>query len=266
MIAPLSPNWDSRSRPISLVILHYTGMQTGDIARARLCDPAPLAGRYPGPWQAPDGAPDTPLNLVSAHYLVHEGGAVDALVPDDKRTWHAGQGSWKGEAAVNDRSIGVEIVNGGHDFGLPPYPEAQIAAVISLVADVCARHNLGTEAVLGHSDIAPERKADPGEHFPWQRLAQAGLALWPRRGHGELQGRQPLQLGDRGAHVASLKAGLRAFGYGLAQEANGHFDALLYDALTQACVTAFQRRFRQDRIDGIADGQTRALLADLLSQ
>lgn len=260
MSTPASPNWDARTQPISLVILHYTGMQNGEIARARLCDAAPQAGRYRGPWQAIDLAPETPLSPVSAHYLVLEDGRVEGLVPEDKRAWHAGQGSWKGEAAVNDRSIGVEIANGGHDFGLPPYPEAQIAAVISLIAELCARHNLGAEAVLGHSDIAPLRKADPGEHFPWQRLAQAGLALWPRGGAVELAGKDPISPGDRGVQVEGLQAQLACFGYGL-EDPSG-----VYGVSTQACITAFQRRFRQERVDGRADGQTRALLADLLAR
>lgn len=253
------PNWDARTRPVSLVILHYTGMQSGEIARARLCDPAPIAGRYPGPWQSPQIAPDAPLNPVSAHYLVLEDGRVEGLVPEDKRAWHAGVGSWQSEGALNDRSIGVEIANGGHDFGLPPYLDAQIRAVITLVGQICARHGLGPSAVIGHSDVAPMRKADPGEHFPWQRLAEAGLALWPRIGARELRGIDPLHAGDRGAKVEGLQAQLTRFGYGL-DDPSG-----VFEAGTQACVTAFQRRFRPDGVDGIADGQTRALLADLLA-
>lgn len=257
-MAPPSPNWDARTRPISLVILHYTGMQDGAIARARLCDPAPIAGRYRGPWQAVDVAPDTPLARVSAHYLVMEDGAVDQLVPEEARAWHAGVGSWHGETALNDCAIGIEIANGGHDFGLPPYRGAQIEAVVALLTQICARHDLGPAAVLGHSDIAPSRKADPGEHFPWERLAKAGLVLWPRIGGEDLQGELPMQPGDSGPKVLALQAALRAFGYGLPDAAGQ------YDALTQACVMAFQRRFRPELIDGCADGQTCALLADLL--
>lgn len=253
-----SPNWDARTRPISLLILHYTGMRDGVMARARLCDNAPLAGRYPGPWQAADTPPDTPLNRVSAHYLVMEDGAIEALVPEEARAWHAGAGSWHGETALNDCSIGIEIANGGHDFGLPPYGEAQILAVLALVGQICARHGLGPAGVHGHSDVAPARKADPGEHFPWHRLARAGLALWPRRSAEELTGHDPLGLGDSGPGVVTLQANLQAFGYGLANEA-GH-----YGPMTQACVKAFQRRFRAALIDGRADGQTCALLEDLL--
>lgn len=255
-----SPNWDARKHPISLVILHYTGMQNGEIARARLCDPAPIAGRYRGPWQSPQIDDDTPLNPASAHYLVLEDGRVERLVSEDKRAWHAGAGSWQGEGALNDRSIGVEIVNGGHDFGLPPYAEAQIAALIALVREICARHGLGPRSVIGHSDVAPTRKADPGEHFPWHTLAQADLALWPRISAPELRGIDPLQAGDRGAKVEGLQAQLIRFGYGL-DDPSG-----VFEAGTQACVTAFQRRFRPGCVDGRADGQTLALLADLLAQ
>ncbi len=255
-----SPNWDARAFPISLVILHYTGMQNGEIARARLCDPAPIAGRYRGPWQSPHIAADAPLSPVSAHYLVLEDGRVEGLVPEDKRAWHAGAGNWQGESALNDRSIGVEIANGGHDFGLPPFSDAQILAVIDLVGQIFARHGLGPAALLGHSDVAPLRKADPGEHFPWHKLAQAGLALWPRGGAEELAGKDPISPGDRGAQVEGLQTQLARFGYGL-EDPSG-----VYGMSTQACITAFQRRFRPACVDGRADGQTRALLADLLAR
>lgn len=180
MAAPLtdrvSPNYDERACAIDLVVLHYTGMQDAETAIARLCDPAPLAGRYPGPWQAPDIDPATPLGRASAHYVVDEAGRVLALVDEAKRAWHAGVSSWEGRADTNDRSIGIEIVNGGHDFGLPDFPDAQIEAVIALLKDILARRGLDASRVVGHSDVAPGRKRDPGEKFPWALLARAGVA------------------------------------------------------------------------------------------
>lgn len=172
-----SPNFDDRGSAVDLIVLHYTGMQNAETALARLTDPAPLAGDYPGPWQAPDIDPATLLARVSAHYVVDEAGQVFRLVAEDKRAWHAGVSSWEGEGDVNARSIGIEIVNGGHDFGLPEFPEAQIAAVIALVRDILTRHGLDASRVVGHSDVAPGRKLDPGEKFPWARLAAAGAAV-----------------------------------------------------------------------------------------
>ncbi len=252
-----SPNFDARTRPIDLVILHYTGMQSGAAALARLCDPAPRAGAHHHPWETPPD-PDAPLGRVSAHYLVQEDGKVLALVQEEARAWHAGAGAWGGQAALNDRSIGVEIVNGGHDYGLPPYPDAQIASVIALLQAILPRHGLGARQVVGHSDVAPERKADPGEHFPWARLAEAGVALWPR---GPVAPGGPVLAapGASGERVRALQAGLAAFGYGVGETG-------LYDAPTEAALRAFQRRFRPARVDGVHDGETDAILADLLAQ
>jgi N-acetylmuramoyl-L-alanine amidase len=172
-----SPNFDARTRAVDLVVLHYTGMQDGEIALARLTDPLPVAGKYPGPWQDANIAPDAPLARVSAHYVVAEDGAIYRIVPEQSRAWHAGKSSWEGEEDVNQRSIGIEIVNGGHDFGLPDFPDAQIEAVIALVGDILARRNLAPSRVIGHSDVAPGRKLDPGEKFPWKRLIEAGVAV-----------------------------------------------------------------------------------------
>lgn len=257
-IARPSPNHDARSRPPELIVLHYTGMQDAETALARLTDPAPTAGRYPGPWQSPDLDPATPLGRVSAHYVVGEDGAVFALVPEERRAWHAGASFWAGEGEVNGRSIGIEIVNGGHDFGLPPYSEAQIAAVTALVADIAHRHKIGPHRVVGHSDIAPERKADPGEHFPWARLAEAGLALAPRAIPSPSAARIAGP-GDAGPAVLAAQEGLAALGYGCPQSGE-------YDGLTTAVMTAFQRRFRPERIDGVCDDHCAALLADLGAQ
>ncbi|SDM33999.1 N-acetylmuramoyl-L-alanine amidase [Maricaulis salignorans] len=154
-IAAPSPNFNERKLPISLIVLHYTGMENGAVALERMRDPAAE---------------------VSAHYMVEEDGRIFQLVDEDKRAWHAGVSCWRGETDINSSSIGVEIVNGGHDFGLPDFPAVQIAAVIELVKDIMGRHGIGPEGVVGHSDIAPGRKQDPGEKFPWERLAAAGCA------------------------------------------------------------------------------------------
>ncbi|HNS88394.1 MAG TPA: N-acetylmuramoyl-L-alanine amidase, partial [Parvularculaceae bacterium] len=151
-----SPNFDERGRAIDMIILHYTGMRTGKEALDRLCDPEAK---------------------VSAHYLVEEDGTIFALVPEEKRAWHAGVGAWKGEADLNARSIGVEIVNPGHEFGYRKFPKRQIDMVVALVKEIAGRHEIDPRLVLGHSDVAPQRKEDPGELFPWGKLAAEGLAV-----------------------------------------------------------------------------------------
>jgi N-acetylmuramoyl-L-alanine amidase len=231
-----SPNFDGRDGPIDLVILHYTGMQTGAIALQRLRDPDPRAGIYAFPWENPPD-PAGRLGRVSAHYVVTEAGEILRLVDEESRAWHAGAGSWEGEAALNSRSIGIEIVNGGHDFGLPDFPDVQIEAVVRLVADILRRRGLGKERVVAHSDVAPTRKADPGEKFPWKRLATADVALWPANADDD---------------VLEVGPALAAFGYDIGDET--------------AAIKAFQRRFRPNRVDGAADRETRGLLANLLAQ
>ena len=151
-----SPNWDERALPVSMVVLHYTGMPTAEEALARLCDPAAK---------------------VSAHYMIDEDGTVTALVPEAKRAWHAGSAYWRGITDVNSASIGIELVNPGHDWGYRPFPDAQMEALLPLLADIVDRHDISPTNVVGHSDVAPARKQDPGELFDWQRLARLRLAL-----------------------------------------------------------------------------------------
>lgn len=155
-----SPNFDARSGGASprWVVLHYTGMVSAEAARARLCDPA---------------------SRVSAHYLIGEDGTLDSLVREEDRAWHAGQSFWRGETDLNSASLGIELVNPGHEFGYRPFPAAQIAALRGLLKDVFGRYGLKPDALLGHSDIAPLRKQDPGELFPWPELARQGFGLWP---------------------------------------------------------------------------------------
>ncbi|WP_340644208.1 N-acetylmuramoyl-L-alanine amidase [Phenylobacterium sp.] len=228
-----SPNFDVRKTPPDMIVLHYTGMQTGEAALARLRDPEAK---------------------VSSHYVVEEDGRVFTLVAEERRAWHAGVSSWKGERDINGRSVGVEIVNPGHEFGYRPFPEAQIAAVIELVAEIRTRWTIEDGFIVGHSDVAPDRKQDPGEFFPWKRLAQAGHGLWaePAAAPG-----QPISEGEEGAAVFALQAGFTRLGFDCAPSGK-------FDAHTTAVVTAFQRHWRPEKVDGIADGETRARLIALL--
>ncbi|HEX2559453.1 N-acetylmuramoyl-L-alanine amidase [Phenylobacterium sp.] len=216
-----------------MLVLHYTGMQTGEAALARLREEA--AG-------------------VSSHYLVEEDGRIFRLVPEERRAWHAGVSFWRGERNVNHASIGIEIVNPGHEFGYRPFPEAQIASVLELVADIRGRWTIEDRNIVGHSDVAPNRKIDPGELFPWKRLAQAGHGLWaePPPAPGA-----PLAEGEEGAGVFAFQAGLTRLGYDCAPSCR-------FDADTTTIVRAFQRHWRPERVDGIADGETRARLIALL--
>jgi N-acetylmuramoyl-L-alanine amidase len=228
-----SPNFEPRKSPPDMIVLHYTGMPTGEAALARLCDPA---------------------SKVSSHYLVEEDGRVFRLVPEARRAWHAGVSSWKGETDINGRSVGIEIVNPGHEFGYRAFPDAQVAAVIELLTEIRTRWAVENGFIIGHSDVAPDRKDDPGELFPWKRLAQAGHGLWaePPAAPGA-----PLGEGEEGAGVFALQAGFTRLGYDCAP--SGRFDAH-----TTAVVTAFQRHWRPNKVDGVADGETRARLIALL--
>jgi N-acetylmuramoyl-L-alanine amidase len=229
-----SPNrGERRGRAPDSIVLHYTGMPTAAGALALLCDPAAE---------------------VSCHYFVFEDGRVAQLVPEALRAWHAGRSSWLGETDMNSTSIGIEIVNPGHDGGLPPFPDAQIAAVIRLCADIIARRNIAPARILAHSDIAPGRKVDPGENFPWERLARAGIGIW--RAPAPLSDGLVLARGATGGPVRALQVALAAFGYGI--DITGD-----YDSRMETVVAAFQRRFRPERIDGVADKSTVATLANL---
>ncbi len=253
-----SPNFDERNRPIDLVVLHYTGMKDADTAIDRLRDPEPRAGVYAMPGETPED-PSAVLGKVSAHYVVEENGRILRLVPEDKRAWHAGAGEWAGEGDLNARSIGIEIVNGGHDFGLPDFEAKQIDAVVELVTDIAARNKLRRHQIVGHSDVAPARKADPGEKFPWKRLADAGVALWPRAVSAHGSPTDEMRQGDAHPRVRLLQAMLSEIGYWLDETSE-------YDENTELVVRAFQRRFRQSKCDGVADSETQALINDIVLQ
>ena len=219
MIPTPSPNFDERALPISMIVLHYTGMQGAAAALNRLCDPAAK---------------------VSAHYLVDEDGSVHALVAEDKRAWHAGRSHWRGVTDLNSASVGIEIVNPGHEFGYRPFPPAQVAAVVRLVHDIKDRHEITRGNIVGHSDIAPTRKRDPGELFPWNELARRRLAL-PR---------PTKKLMDPQWTGAGFLLALERFGYDVTEP--------------MAAIMAFQRRFRPELIDGEVDAECRMILLALL--
>jgi N-acetylmuramoyl-L-alanine amidase len=233
LISAPSPNFDARTGPPDMIVLHYTGMATGEAALARMRDP---------------------LAKVSAHYMVETDGRVFALVPEERRAWHAGKSFWRGQTDINAASIGVEIVNPGLDHGYVPFAEAQIAAVIDLLADIRSRWTAPNARILGHSDVAPGRKEDPGELFPWKRLAEAGHGLWaePAPAPGAALGP-----GDEGPGVFALQAGLTRLGYDCAPSG-------AYDDWTATVVHAFQMHWRPTDIGGVADGETRARLMALL--
>jgi len=236
-VAP-SPNFDERKdgRRPDMILLHYTGMQSGGAALQQLTKAA---------------------SEVSSHYVVFENGRIVQCVPEDKRAWHAGESSWAGESDINSRSIGIEIVNPGHEFGYTDFPLRQIAATISLCTSIMTRRGpISADRILAHSDVAPARKQDPGEKFPWGLLSESGVGHWVRAAPLDLDG-HGLKPGDRGDAVARLQRTLRSYGYGLAETG-------VYDTATLEVVTAFQRHFRQTRIDGIADPSTLLTLRALI--
>lgn len=211
-----SPNFQPRpaGTKIDMLVIHYTGMQTARAALDRLCDPAVE---------------------VSAHYLIDEAGEVFSLVDEENRAWHAGVSSWRGSPGVNSRSIGIELVNPGHEFGYRPFPAAQMAALADLGQGILSRWPIPARNVVGHSDVAPRRKQDPGELFDWYWLAQRGIGLWPKP--GQPVGEAVLLLAEYGYDTADPKAAL----------------------------VAFQRHFRPLSCDGMADPETLALLNGLVT-
>lgn len=216
MIERPSPNHDPRPGdvPVDMVVIHYTGMRSAGEALDRLCDSAAQ---------------------VSAHYCIDEDGAITRLVPEDRRAWHAGVAYWRGHTDINARSIGIELVNPGHEFGYRPFPEPQVSALTLLASAIVRRHAIPARNVVGHSDVAPSRKQDPGELFDWARLAQGNIGLWP----------EPLP-----ADPADFPGMLASYGYAAEEE---------------GAIAAFQRHFRPARIDGVVDEECAQLLAGLLA-
>lgn len=213
-----SPNHDARpdATPIDMLVLHYTGMRSCDEALERMCDPA---------------------SKVGAHYLIDDDGRITELVPEDRRAWHAGEAFWRGSTDINARSIGIELVNPGHEFGLTPFPDAQMASVEKLALKVVHNYVISQPNIVGHSDIAPRRKCDPGELFDWPRLAAAGIGVWP-------EGATPTA-----PDLLDCTALLADMGYETVD--------------MEKTVAAFQRRYRISLIDGKLDAETAGLLARL---
>ena len=231
-----SPNFDKRPTGVgpSVLVLHYTGMESTQEALERLGDPA---------------------SHVSAHYFVMEQGEVLQLVDEAMRAWHAGVSHWRGEHSINDISIGIELANPGHEFGYTPFPKPQMASLEELCIDIVRRHAIEPINVVGHSDVAPGRKQDPGELFDWQRLAQSGVGLWLGELH-DLPG-QGLETESANTDWAALQSQMRALGYDLS--ISGQADRQTRDALT-----AFQRHWRPQRITGHADSHCLGILDALL--
>lgn len=243
-----SPNCDDRIPPeghdrpvIDTVILHYTGMDTAEAALERMCD----AGAE-----------------VSAHYMIDEEGRTFELVPPEKRAWHAGVSSWQGREGLNHTSIGIELVNPGHELGYPDFAEAQIQSLLALLRRLQERFNIPSNRYLGHSDVAPDRKADPGEKFPWQRLAKEGFGVWLTSGcDATLTNKKTIiaKKGMMGSEIASLNKLLVLAGYSV--PVNEEFSQMTVDALI-----AFQRHWHQESVHGYLDEDTLLVLKDIAKQ
>ncbi|MBT3915894.1 MAG: N-acetylmuramoyl-L-alanine amidase [Rhodospirillaceae bacterium] len=220
MIKRPSPNFNQRpaGSTVDMLVLHYTGMPSAEDALARLCDP---------------------VAEVSAHYVIDEDGSTYLLVIEEHRAWHAGVAAWQGNTNINDRSIGIELVNPGHEFGYRSFSDVQMTTLVSLAGEIISRHSIAARNVVGHSDVAPTRKQDPGELFDWARLADQGVGLWPES--------------DTAENLSTdFGAALEQYGYDIADLA--------------AATTAFQRHFRPAICDGVADAETLNILQDLLNQ
>ena len=234
----LSPNINERQggKPVSILLLHYTGMESAEKACDWLCNQE---------------------SKVSCHYLVNEQGGLVQMVDESKRAWHAGVSSWLGNTDINSSSIGIEIQNKGHTQGYHDFPEKQMRAVAALSKDIIARNKIEPRNVLAHSDVAPGRKVDPGEKFNWQFLHSQGVGHWVKP--EAISGGGFLQEGDTGDPVLALQSMLKFYGYQV--DASGTFDKR-----TRIVIEAFQRHFRQERVDGIADASTVATLHGLLRE
>lgn len=233
-----SPNHDARPDdrgPVDTLVLHYTGMVSADAALDRMTDSS---------------------TKVSAHWCIGEDGTPWRLVSEQRRAWHAGLSHWRGRSHVNDFSIGIELVNPGHEFGYRRFPSAQMDTVIALCREICARHPIKHRNVVAHSDVAPLRKEDPGELFEWKRLAMAGVGQWPNAVAMPVATTPVLCRGDQGDAVRHYQRRLRTIGYEVV--ADGDFGET-----TEAVVTAFQRHYRQACIDGVIDAATAVVIGDL---
>jgi N-acetylmuramoyl-L-alanine amidase len=233
-----SPNHNERagSGTPDMIVLHYTGMRDDQDAISHLCNPA---------------------SEVSAHYVVLPDGYIVQLVAEARRAWHAGSSSWAGESDINSRSIGIEIANPGHDYGYPAFPKRQVAAVTALCRSILTRHRIAADRVLAHSDVAPSRKRDPGEKFPWKLLADSGIGLWVKPASND-PAKPIFTLGDSDPAIQETQTLLASYGYEIT--ATGSLDRSTHEV-----VAAFQRHFRPQRVDGFVDASTISTLKDLIA-
>lgn len=240
-----SPNFNDRpngAESIDSIVMHYTGMKTANDALKKLCDPA---------------------FEVSAHYMIYENGEVVNLVPDEKRAWHAGISCWRGKAGINDGSIGIEIVNKGHEFGYEPFPKVQINSVISLTKDLLSKYNIQPRNIIGHSDISPSRKEDPGELFPWEELSLNNIGLWPKVKVLWKKNKILVNAGSEGVSVADVQSRLQKFGYHIRVDGN-------YGSKMEDVVIAFKRHFVPENLtpdwDKLSDARLNRLLELIYSK
>lgn len=238
MIQHPSPNFNERPEHIvpNVLVLHYTGMKTAEDALNRMCDP-----------QAE----------VSAHYMINENGDIYQLVDESMRAWHAGISCWRGRASVNDVSIGIEIVNPGHEHGYREFPDAQMQAVIELAGDIKQRHDIENRNIVGHSDIAPRRKQDPGELFNWKLLAEHNIGLWPKKKHVFRPKKILIKPQEESSNVAHVQGMLADYGYHIRMD--GYFGEKTHDV-----ITAFKRHFAQTNVDDVWDNRTNSVMRQLL--
>lgn len=230
-----SPSYDNRGEAVSMIVLHYTGMPSTDASLGRLCNS---------------------MSQVSCHYLVGETGNVFRLVNEDRRAWHAGEAHWRGETDINARSIGIELQNPGHQGGYKNFADPQIHMLIDMLRDILSRYDIPARNIVGHAEIAPMRKDDPGERFPWQRLAESDIGLW--HGLSTNAGGASVDWSDIAA-VTELQEKLIALGFDLVPYGT-------YSTETEAAVKAFQRHWQQGHASGMADQQTVAILDALLDK
>lgn len=236
-----SPNFNERPSAIDAIIIHYTDMVSPEAALAWLTNP---------------------LSNVSAHYLIDEGGQIFQMVDENQRAWHAGESSWQGRTKLNDCTIGIELANPGHSHGYTPFPETQIVSLIELCLDIQQKWSIPSNRILGHSDIAPQRKQDPGHLFPWERLAREGLGLWPEK--TSLREAE----GDEAIQFFNASGLLRPDNFGLAmttEDLQAMLSQVGYDTRSPPhALIAFQRHFQPHKVDGIADQETYTLLQKIL--
>jgi N-acetylmuramoyl-L-alanine amidase len=233
-----SPNFNTRNGEVNMIIAHYTGMKSAKAALSRLCDPTAE---------------------VSAHYMIDDDGKIYRLVANEKRAWHAGRSHWAGQEDINSCSLGIELVNPGHEFGYREFPETQIASFMDLCRELAMVYRVPRYRILCHSDIAPNRKQDPGELFPWQRLYGGGIGFWPSADFKPKKTGRRYRVGNDGSEIRAIRDNFRKFGYQLA-------DIDQFDEALTMVVIAFQRHWRQQNCDGIVDPETYAILLHLLDR